>query len=575
MCRTCGRWISRHRHELLFFGVTLFVVALSLSPVYRDAGWPRNHEALSFKYRTEIYAEHIRQGDMLPVWASSDAFGMGTPLPLFYHKAFYLVSAPLLLLTGKVKAAILLAIAAFMIVGAVGMRSCVSKLSSDRLLLLLGPVAFLLSNYAFTNWLVRGAMAEFSAMMMTPWIISWGLTLLTEKRFSYSIVPAMFILYLAHSAIALAAAVPTTVAYGISVTTETGGLRATVRRAATSVAALAVLLAPLLLITRVFLRDYDVGKITEAGYTPVNHFHAFSSYFLDRHYVWLRDWQGYTVQVDYGLWVGAVVILGVYVCQEIGHRRRGAVQPFDRRVLALLTLPTLAFLFLQTRASRGVYSNLRLLDYFQFPWRLLAYITPLLVVLVCYGFGVLCRTGYRRPGQLLMLAWLVSFVALMPVTHHFRYESFHGTELELAVPAGRHGLGGALVGVGEYLPIVERNGRQLGTGATVSTYIEHAANGTEAAVLDGGPCMFAAVPLRSFEVLDKTLEVRCERPSRIALPASYSRYAAVVDMTHGKRRLRVHRVAEDPRVVVGVGAGTRTLKIQLPTVLRIVGGLLG
>lgn len=196
------------RFEILFFAVTILVILACVSPVLRHPGWPQNHEGLAFVDRTLIYADHIRHGDILPIWSSSDAFGMGTPLPLFYHKTFYFVSSILFLLIGSIKAAIVLAIICFMFVGAYGMRLCVGKLTKQAPLLIIVPQLFLLSNYVFSNWLVRGAMAEFSAMMLIPWLFWWCLKLLKDKIFSLAIIPIFFLLFNAHNVTTLFALVP-------------------------------------------------------------------------------------------------------------------------------------------------------------------------------------------------------------------------------------------------------------------------------------------------------------------------------------------------------------------------------
>ena len=531
---------------------------------FHHAGWPAAHEGLAFKFRTEVYAAHMRHGDLFPLWSSGDAFGMGTPLPLFYHKAFYLVSGPLLLLFGNVKAAVVGAIAVFMTIGAYGVRSAVRRLSSERVLLLVAPQAFLLSNYAFTNWLVRGAMAEFAAMMIVPWLLWWLLTLLIDRRFSYTIVPILFTLYLAHSAIAVVACVPLALGGIVCFVTEPRRRHDLVWRTVLAAGALAALLAPMLLMMRTFLADYNPGRITDGTFTPVRQFRPLSSYFLPHGFVWLRDPARLTVQIDVALWTGAAAVVVWLVV------RRPQV---DGRILTVLLGSTAVFLFLQTKAATVVYEHVRPMDFLQFPWRLLAYVTPLLLLLVCYGFALIYRSRRADVGDALVVAWLALFVVLTPLVHRFDFPFVSARQLDAATPADdQGGFGGNELGIGEYLPVVVKNGATLTGQQTVALYADTLAGRRAPEVLRGGPCTFqrGGAP---FEALQETMRVTCDAPATVALPYSYSAYTVVRDLTNQAEPLPVLRRSDDPRQVVLLDAGSRRIRTEFPTLGRLVGSL--
>lgn len=300
------RWIF----ETAFAVATALAVALVLSIVGRHAGWPSSHEATDPTIETQIYAAHFRQFDLFPVWSSSDAFGLGTPAPLFYQKAFfYLSGAIYLLLGGHIKWTLILSSAAFMVVGVYGMRFAIATVTQRSVLLTIGAIALIFTNFSLTDWLVRGDFAEFSAMMLVPWLLWWCLTLVTARRASFAIIPILTLLIIAHDAIALASLIALLVAIAtFLVFAGLPPLKGLVRNLAISGAAIVVLLSPLLVADLKFDRDYSpASKITQFGYQTSAHFVAPVSYFLDTSFHWLHNFPNYTVQINYAIWIPIAV----------------------------------------------------------------------------------------------------------------------------------------------------------------------------------------------------------------------------------------------------------------------------
>src|SRR5450631_168508 len=72
------RWM----YELGYATLVVGAVALALSPVLRRSGWPLVQGTTAPLLLVQMYAAHIRHLDLLPVWSSTDGFGMGTPVLL-------------------------------------------------------------------------------------------------------------------------------------------------------------------------------------------------------------------------------------------------------------------------------------------------------------------------------------------------------------------------------------------------------------------------------------------------------------------------------------------------------------
>ena len=135
--------------------------ALALSLVGRRSGWSFGQTPPD-PLLVQIYATHFRHGDLYPVWSSSDAYGMGTPVPLFYQRAFFTVGGLVfIVLGGALKPTLVVTLGIFMAIGAYGMRKALSLVTESRLLMVVGSVGFLLSNWTFSEWLLRADLAEF------------------------------------------------------------------------------------------------------------------------------------------------------------------------------------------------------------------------------------------------------------------------------------------------------------------------------------------------------------------------------------------------------------------------------
>src|SRR4051794_14233030 len=141
-----------------------------------------SHEGPAFAQRTLVYARHLQQFDLVPIWSSADASGFGSPMPLFYHRLFYLLAAPLLLVTASAKSATLVTLAIVLVVGAWGMYRLVRTLGGGALAASVAGVCLIAANYTVTNWLVRGAVAELTAAMIVPWVYTEFVNARQQRR---------------------------------------------------------------------------------------------------------------------------------------------------------------------------------------------------------------------------------------------------------------------------------------------------------------------------------------------------------------------------------------------------------
>jgi hypothetical protein len=584
------RWV----YEAVYAGIVLGAAALILSLVGRHSGWPLGEQYFNELLLVPIYAAHFRHLDFLPVWSSTDGLGLGTPVLLFYQKVFFYVSGALfILLGGALKPTLIISIAIFLIVGAYGMRRALQLVTDSRLLQVAGSVGFLFSNYVFTDWLVRGDLPEFSAMMIVPWLLFCCLNLVKNRRVSLLFIPTMALLVDAHSAIGLVSVFTLAVAF-ITFVAIAGlrGLRSIAPRLLIVIAGSTVLLAPTLLAELLFARYYDpASKVTHFGQQVSNKFVSFSSYFYDNSFQWLSDSNHHRdIQIDFSIWIPIVVTLVAVSVYWAVTGKRPDRTPWGRNVylpsIAFLLISLCVYMFLQLPISYWVYRVFSPLQAIDYPYRMLAFITPIGVILVIAIADALFRafpTSLVPKGVAVL--WLLSLVVLSPLTSTWVVPKFPLTPagqfprmVFVALPKyvdyrtfqGIFSFNGILFD--EYLPkVYASNGNELYDDGPL--YHQLHARQYGAASLSDVPCT-VTVPTRSpLESLELTFGVTCKGPTRFALPVTFNAYSSVFLQEKGAklRQIPYYHLSTDPRMIIDVpNSKPQVVVVHLPTLWGVL-----
>ena len=547
--------LAGQRELLVFLGAALVVVLICLRPVLHSAGWPVNHDGAKMFFRTEVFAAHFFQGDLWPVWSGSDAFDFGTPMPTYYQRLYFSLAGLLYLLLGDLKGATLITLGLLMLIGALGMRAAVSVITTSRPLQLVLPAALLLSNYAYTDWLVRGAAAEFSAMMLVPWLLWWSLVLVVRRHYSWWIVAIFPALFYAHNAIALVAIPVPLLAFVLHLIgrLRAGELRpAVLVRPALSALATAALVLPALFLQLRMNKDFDpTTKITQ-DFTIAGGFRDAHDYLLDRDYTWLASGGGYTVQLNVVSWL-TLVVLAVLAAVRVTRRRR-VRSPLDATLLVLVLLA--AYSFLQLRLSQGTYDAVPLLPQIQFPWRMLTLITPLLLL----GIALLCTPAERAPEQRSSSVWWRIGAALWLAAYLVGSPAVAADKLP-RLPT-LHSTSGEFYEAGEYTPRTRApgNDRDLTGGELQAVYTQLRA---------ASPACGLRRVQADFEDLERRFEASCPQAGPQPLPLTYSRYTQV---WVNDQPVPTLRDAHDPRLLVQLPEGAAEIRVREPTLWRVLRG---
>ena len=585
------RWV----YEAVYAVLVLAAAALILSLVGRRSGWPLGGQFFNELILVPLYAAHFRHLDFFPVWSSTDGLGLGTPVLLFYQKAFFYVSGVIyILLGGELKPTLVLSVGIFLAIGAYGMRRALEMVTDIRLLQVVGSVGFLFTNYVFTDWLTRGDLPEFSAMMIVPWLLFWCLNLLKNRRVSLLLIPIVPLLVDAHSAIGLislftlAAALITFVAIA-----GLRGLRAIAKRLVVAVGGASVLLAPTLLAELKFADYYDPAhKVTLAGQQVSNDFVGLGWYFYDGAFRWLdsNDHHYRLVQIDFAIWIPIVVTLIAAIIYWAASGRRPDRTAWGRSFhvpsMLFLLASLCIYMLLQLRSFYFVYQILSPLQVIDYPYRMLAFITPLGVITVV----AIANSMFRSyPSSVLprvvAVLWLLSLVLLSPITSKWIVPRVYATppgqfaNVALSRPPAfinHRTFGGIFSSNGilfdEYLPKVDyRNGHEVRNDGPLYHRLHGHQNG--AASLSRTPCTIS-VPTRSpLETLELTFTVKCAGPTRFALPVTFNAYSTVYVKGKGGElhQIAYRRIYTDPRMVVDIpDAKSEVIVVHLPTLWGVL-----
>ena len=349
----------------------IFVSAASIVPPLLKPGFPPNHEDDTFVLRTMVYAKHFRFGDVIPVWATSDNFGMGSPLPSLYHRLFYIVSGVVYAITNNSKVAISLALIIFTSIGVRFVFLTLRSFNCSQQIAMIGASTLPFLNYSVTNWLVRGAMAEYSAMMLIPLVLylvkkSWDRGLLYPP-----IGLAFGCLFLAHSVIAYYL----TLIIGVVLVASclfrfVPWTFFAVKQIVLTLLAFVSITWWSLLPMLYFRQRFDVSRLLPDFLNVQFQFHSATEYLWDSTWSWSNAPQLFTVQLD------IAIVLSIAVLLVMRRYSRAHVGWFLILAISLL---------LQNGRSWRFYNIVPGAGFIQFPWRLSALSSVLLLILVFIG----------------------------------------------------------------------------------------------------------------------------------------------------------------------------------------------
>lgn len=383
----------------LIFG---FFAAFNLGVLFQGDGWPMNHEHNTFMQRSLIYAKHYSFFDFFPVYSSLDNYNFGSPYLAFYHRLFYAISAALFLLIADIKIALAISILLFLIIGAFGIYALSRQLKLSKVAALCGGIFLIAANYTITNWLVRGAMAELSAMMIIPWVLCYFLRMIEQRKISYSLAVSLALVFFAHSVIFFYFILFLVATFLILLCFDRKLFEIFLDKSSLrSIALFFILCLPNIFVIYQFLQEYNIGLIVSPESNPTNNLHSLFDYFLG--YINWRYGQqvrGVTCQIDVPLVLAVIIGSTAILCAA--KEKISLLKPIIPLIIILLFC-----VILQMPIAKVFYDNFFAASFIQFPWRLLAIITPIMIILALF---LLEKSFSVKTSQTLILLCLANMI---------------------------------------------------------------------------------------------------------------------------------------------------------------------
>ena len=525
----------------------------TLVPIWRGEGWPLGHDGTSFAQRTLVYARHMATFDLLPVWSSSDAAGFGSPMPLMYHKLFYLVAAPLSMILPTTKAADIVTVIAALVVGAAGMYRLVRALSASRLAATAAGCSLIVANYTVTNWLVRGALAELTAAMLVPWLLHGFVVAIARGRLSTGVGVWLALLWLSHSVLAFFAGLLLAFTYLLlAVSRRAPWSTIDPRTAWKPVLAFALITLPYVVAMALVGSRYDLGRFHSWPLSPRYQFRALQDYFWDTHWHFGRTMAGLTYQIDLamiallfaGLLCLAIVIRSAHTADQT---RQASMRAVATDIAPLLIL-VLACVLLQRGSMQWFYDYVPGAVFIQFPWRLLALLTPALIAAAFVSADRTLPHDLRLLAISASAAWMIAgsgaFVAVV----------------DPWVPIDPVKLAGNFSGFREYEPIDAPPLADLQSRIAARWQAE-------------GCSVIRQTP--GEEVVVDRFNVECARAGVLPLPVYASRFHDVEVSTFARSQPCL-AVPDIPAVCgATLPAGISVVSVHMPTLARVLARAMG
>jgi hypothetical protein len=574
-----------------------FVVAATCSvwPVLRHSGWPFNHEQTQPMLRVMVYLRHWAQNDFLPLWSGTDCWTMGSPEPFYYHKLFYWVYAFVAKMTGAVKGGLVLTIIFFLIVGASGIFYAALKLGLRKPEAAMLGITLAFANYTYTDWLIRGAVAEFSGAMIIPWLLYWCICLL-QNEFSWKqfiwLGILMTVLGHAHNAAAMICAAIVGWAFILQLV---GRIREAPKLVAGGACALGLFLllaAPFIWVAVQLDPYYDMSR-QAYNYIPYNQFRDFKLYFWDPTWHWGQNWEWNPVQLDLfvlsGIAAAGLCLVGLGLWRLLrgfgsggrdfgGHdpdscgiescppKSRPPKSPYTNIFIWLFLVGVSALmLFMQTRNSAAIWGaeSLHYLLYLQFPWRLLAIITPALILLLA---GLLAAVRHKYLQMVLAATVMIGTMAISAAPQPINYKDkwFSAEEVEATQATQSQ----SFLSENVYFPVVGRkvDAQRYYEYATSNDYEHMAAN------YGSKDCKITREPLDN-ETLHSEWRVEMRAGGPCVLPLAFTPLATIYAKNGDEkfRELPAYCTETDPRIHVELKPGNYHVWVRNPSFPALLG----
>lgn len=405
------------------------------------------HDAFEYLPRTAEFFRGLAEGRLLPRWAPDLSGGYGQPFFLFNPPVIYYVTSAFHGLGFSIVASMNLAALALLAAAGIGMYLYARDLLGRAGGLAAGA-AYLFAPFLLTNLYVRQALADYSAMAFIPWAL-WGLYHWVSKpdktRHLVAAAAATALILLSSNPVSLFT-VPALALYALFLAWQARSWSALAR--GTWAVGLGVGLAVFFWLPALAERNWvQTGRLL-SGYL------SYGNHFVYPHQLIYSPW-GYGLSLPgpedgMSFALGPVHLALLAASLLLAWRLRGRLRPagagwahfwFFAGLLALAA-------FLAGTPSTWLWDRLPLLQYLEFPWRIL--VLAAVATAFIAGFPFL---AVRPPRQRRWLLVAVLAALLLTGLGHARPEGYYDTTDAEYSPAVIAAAGIEVTTAREYEPV--------------------------------------------------------------------------------------------------------------------------
>jgi hypothetical protein len=395
-------------------GLLLLASVLACSRILVLGGWPDNHDGVACFQKVEIFRRAFADGNLMPLWTPLAENGYGSPFPFFYHRLFNTLAGAVALATGSAYTAVKVVIPLLLFLGALGMRRALLTLGLGPFHAVSGALLLVFSNYAYTDWYVRGAFGEFAAFMLVPWLTFAALGVVRgTPRAGWGLGAVLSLIFFAQSTIFVFAFALVLVAFAGALVLSKDWRRALLNLGQAALVVLAVT-GPFVAGIWLFGKDLDLDRLRTGMFSVFRNFAPLEEYLYDRPGGWTSSTAGYSVEIGRGF---NTLSLISFAAVAAGLARRKVSADRVREMLPawfLVVGSAVFYLVLQTPLSAPLYRLAPSIQFIQFPWRLLAFSTSVSIFTLCLSLDLL-EASLPRPAARSVLRAVLLFALLFQV----------------------------------------------------------------------------------------------------------------------------------------------------------------
>lgn len=306
-------------------------------------------------YRTAVFMDSLRAGQLPPVWNNSLNFGYGYPLNLYYAPLITIITSIFTFITSNVVLGVKISLWIITFVGMWGVSKLLGRY--NNLAPILAAVAFALLPYHASALYVRGSYAEYLALNIIPWALYYWTADLSEKKNMARAIISTALMLISHNTIPF---VVMPVVILISVFFKKNSAKLII-----ATLTLSLLLPAMFLVPVIFERGLVQVDRIASGTVLTDHFVSLNQ-------LWYSPWgyggssPGDSDLMSFMLGKGQLILAIVGLVIALINKDKYAL---------LITIPFISLLILVLPVSKVFWDLLPSLRILQFPWRMIGVAT--------------------------------------------------------------------------------------------------------------------------------------------------------------------------------------------------------